>query len=337
MTLEFLTSAPIALLPVLCFLGALIYFDSFKLVSRRSVLLAMVVGAAAAAASYFANAALLGALDVDFLAYSRYLSPWVEECLKALVLVPLIRRGRIALLVDASIAGFAVGTGFALVENLYYLAVRPDSALAVQVIRGFGTAIMHGGATALFAIISVSIFERRPGSGYASFLPGLIAASLIHSAYNHLLTRPMVATLAILLVLPPLMYLVFRRSEQSLRDWLDTDMDSDMELLQLINSHGFSETHVGRYLHSLSGRFRGEVVADMLCYLRLHVELALRAKGVLLMRENGFDPEIDENVRDSLAELRYLERSIGRTGLLAIRPVLRMTSKDLWQIYQLQR
>ena len=141
----------------------------------------------------------------------------------------------------------------------------------------------------------------------------------------------------ILLVLPPLMYLVFRRSEQSLRDWLDTDMDSDMELLQLINSHGFSETHVGRYLHSLSGRFRGEVVADMLCYLRLHVELALLAKGVLLMRENGFDPEIDENVRDSLAELRYLERSIGRTGLLAIRPVLRMTSKDLWQIYQLQR
>jgi RsiW-degrading membrane proteinase PrsW (M82 family) len=337
MMLEFVTSAPIALLPVLCFLGALIYFDSFKLVSLRSVLLAMGVGGLAAIGSYLVNGALLGALDLEFAAYSRYVSPWIEETLKALLLVPLIRRRRIALLVDAAIVGFSVGTGFALVENLYYLAMRPDAAAAVQVIRGFGTAIMHGGATGLFAIISVSLFERRPEASYAVFLPGLAAASLLHSVYNHLLSQPLVATLVILLALPPLMYVVFRRSEQSLRDWLDADLDSDMELLALINSHGFSESHVGRYLKSLQGRFRGEVVADMLCYLRLHVELALRAKGVMLMRENGFEPEIDDEVRAGLTELRYLERSIGRTGQLAIRPVLRMTNKDLWQIYQLQR
>ena len=43
--------------------------------------------------------------------------------------------------------------------------------------------------------------------------------------------------------------------------------------------------------------YRGEVVADMLCYMRLHVELALRAKGVLLMRESGLEAPIDEETR----------------------------------------
>ena len=124
----------------------------------------------------------------------------------------------------------------------------------------------------------------------------------------------MLATLGILLALPPLMYFVFQRSEQSLRDWLDADLDSDMELLELINSDEFSQSHVGTYLHSLRERFRGEVVADMLCYMRLHVELALRAKGVLLMRESGLDAPVDDETREKLAEMQYLERSIGRTG-----------------------
>jgi RsiW-degrading membrane proteinase PrsW (M82 family) len=327
--------APTGLLPVLAFLAALLYLDSFKLVSLRAVLLAMGVGALAAAASYPLNGALLGATSMEFVAYSRYLSPWIEEALKAAVLVHLIRTQRVALLVDAAIVGFAIGTGFALVENLYYLATRPDAPMAVQVIRGFGTAVMHGGATAIFAIVSVALAEKRPGAHASVFLPGLLAAVLLHSAYNHLLFKPALATLGILVALPPLMHFVFQRSERSLRDWLDTDLDSDVELLQLINSDDFSGSHVGTYLHSLRERFRGEVVADMLCYLRLHVELALRAKGVLLMRESGIEAEIDEETRASLAELRYLERSIGRTGQLALRPILRMTSKDLWQLYML--
>ena len=31
--------------------------------------------------------------------------------------------------------------------------------------------------------------------------------------------------------------------------------------------------------------------------------------------------------------MRYLETSIGRTGLLAMQPVLHMSHKDLWQLY----
>jgi len=61
----------------------------------------------------------------------------------------------------------------------------------------------------------------------------------------------------------------------------------------------------------------------------------LRAKGILMMRENGFDVPVDEATREKFAEMRYLESSIGKTGLLAIQPMLHMSHKDLWQLYML--
>ena len=35
-------------------------------------------------------------------------------------------------------------------------------------------------------------------------------------------------------------------------------------------------------------------------------------------------------------ELKYLEDSIGKTGVLAMKPFLHMTRKDLWQLYVLE-
>ena len=76
----------------------------------------------------------------------------------------------------------------------------------------------------------------------------------------------------------------------------------------------------------------------MLCYVRLNGELALRAKGVLLLRESGLDElPIDEETQEKLAELAHLERAIGRTGVLALRPLIMASGKDIWQLRLLGR
>jgi RsiW-degrading membrane proteinase PrsW (M82 family) len=333
-----LLHASIALVPVLVFLAALVYFDSFKLLGFRTVFAAIAVGAVAAGASYPINTLAFASFPGEFESYSRYVSPWIEEFLKAVPVIFFIRTRRVGLQVDAAIVGFAVGTGFALVENLYYLASRPDAALAVQVIRGFGTAIMHGGATTTLAMISVALYEKRPHSGLQIFLPGFLAAVALHSGFNHLLVRPMLATVAILLVLPFVIYAVFEYSERTLRDWLESDLDSKVRLLESINAGTFLDSHSGRYLQSLREHFRGEDLADMLCYVRLHGELALRAKGVLLLRESGLDElPIDDETREKLAELLHLERAIGKTGVLALRPLIMASGKDIWQLRLLGR
>jgi protease PrsW len=333
-----LMRAPIALVPVLLFLVALVQLDGYKLLRLKMVLAMVAAGAVAAGASYLVNNYAYSHFTGDFVAYSRYVSPWIEECLKAVLLASLIRTRQVGLQVDAGIAGFAIGTGFALVENLYYLASRADTALPIAVIRGFGTAIMHGGTATVMAMISIALYESRPNGGLHLLLPGYLAAVALHSIFNFLLLRPALATLAILVVLPIVIYLVFRQSERKLRDWLDTDLDSNVRLLESITTGTFLDSNAGRYLQALRDRFRGEDLADMLCCLRLHGELALRAKGVLLLRESGMDElPLDQETRDKLVELAHLKRAIGRVGVLALRPLMMATGKDIWELTLLER
>lgn len=336
MDLVQLIRLPLALFPVLCFLGALLYLDSYKLVRPRVVVLIIAWGGVAAGVSYVASLLIYNHYDFQLVHYSRYVAPVVEEALKASVLLFLILRHRVGFLIDAAILGFAIGAGFALVENLYYMTLIPDAHLGVWVVRGFGTAIMHGGATAIFGMISLTLLERHGGDDPKVFLIGGLTAVLIHSVFNHFIISPLLSTLAIMVILPPLILLVFQQSERAVERWLDVGFDADTELLELVNSGELSDSPVGQYLHSLKERFEGAVVADLLCYLRLHVELALRAKGVILMRENGFPVEIDEVTRANLEELRYLEASIGPTGRLAMKPFLRMSRKDLSQLYTME-
>jgi protease PrsW len=330
--------APIALLPVLLFLAGLVQLDGYKLVRIRMMLVLLVTGALAAGLSYLLNNLAFAHFAGSFVTYSRYVSPWIEEALKAGLLVFLIRARRVGLPIDAGIAGFAIGTGFALVENLYYLAARPHTVLAVQVIRGFGTAIMHGGTAAILAMISNTLYERRPSGGLQLLLPGLLAAVALHTGYNYLLVRPALATLATLLVLPFAIYLVFDHSERILRSWIEVDLDSDVKRLEAISSGTFLNTGSGRYLQALRDRFRGAQLADMLCYLRVHSELAVRAKGLLLLRESGLpDLPIDAETRERLAELAQLERALGKAGVIALRPLTMATGKEIWQLTLLRQ
>ncbi len=333
MSADALIRAPVALLPVLLFLAGLVQLDGYKLVRMKMMLTLVTTGSLAAGASYLLNNLAYAHFSGTLVTYSRYVSPWIEEALKAALLVFLIRTRRVGLPVDAGIAGFAIGTGFAVVENIYYLMSRPHTALAVQVIRGFGTAIMHGGTAAVLAMITNTLYERRPSGGLHLLLPGFLAAVALHTGFNYLLVRPALATLATLLVLPFVIFLAFDHSERILRKWIEVDLESDMELLQAISAGKFLDSKSGHYLQALRDRFRGEQLADMLSYLRVHGELAVRAKGVLLLRESGLpEPPIDTETRERLAELHQLERSIGKTGVLAVRPLMMATGKEIWQL-----
>ncbi len=336
MLTDILSKAPVGLLPVLIFLIVLLYMDSYKLVGIRTVLWVILAGALLPVAGYWINGYVIDALGWDFTTYSRYAAPIIEEGLKASVMIFLFRTSRIGFLVDSAILGFAVGAGFGVVENFYYLYVASDAHLAVWVVRGFGTAIMHGGVMALFGVMAQTLTERSMKINPLLYVPGFIVAITIHSVFNHFPGTPILTTLGTLIILPPILLVVFRKSARSMHEWLELDFDEDALLLEQINSGKFTESKIGRFLEDLKRKFPGTVVVDMLCYLRLYTELALRAKGVLMMRENGLDTPVGERTRAKFEEMRYLEKSIGKTGCLAMRPFLQMTRKDLWQLYVLE-
>ncbi len=320
-----------ALLPVVVHLLVLLLMDGYKLVRMRTVLLSVCFGLLAALASQVVNDALLINTGVKLSTYSSYVAPFLEEGFKSAWLIYLLATRRVGFLVDAAILGFAVGVGFALAENLLFLTLWPDAGLLVAVIRGLGTAVMHGSTVALLGVMAQGFCERNIHIKPWFFLPGYLLAVSVHAVFNQFFISPALSAAGLLVGLPGLMYLVFQAGNRSLQKWLGAGFDTDSELLEAINQGRVSKTPVGTYLLTLRKMFPPETMVDIFCLLKITVELSIEAKGLLMMRKQGFDVGPSQEIREKMEELMFLEKSIGPTGRLAIGPMLPKGRKDFWQ------
>jgi RsiW-degrading membrane proteinase PrsW (M82 family) len=323
----------VAFVPVLVFLAVLVVMDSFKLARPSAIATALGWGVVAAVLSGVSQFSMTGTLSDS--AFHRVVAPAIEEMAKCAFIAYLILRRRIGFPVDAAQLGFAVGTGFAVVENLEYLRVLSGAGFVLWLVRGLGTAMLHGATTAIFAMLSQTAADRHRDRGALIFLPGLVAAVAIHTAFNILPVSPLATTSMLLVVLPLLVLWVFQRSEMATRDWVGAGLDLDLMLHETFSSEALAYTKFGAYLRELRQRFPGHVVADMLCLLRVELELSIQAKAMLIARDAGVIMPVHPDARSATDEIRYLRSSIGTTGLLALSPVQVTTHRDDWHRYLL--
>jgi protease PrsW len=331
----YLARLGLSILPVFVFLFGLEFLDSYKLVNLRRILTAVLAGIGVAGICFFINGLGFKIMPLTGHLYPVFGAPLIEEVFKAAYITYLIRTSRVGFMVDAAIQGFAVGAGFALLENIVYVQAFHDNSLLLWTVRGFGTAMMHGGTTAIFGIVSTSLLGRTYSHRWRAYLPGLAIAILIHSLYNLAVLPPLESTVAILIGLPVIFSVIFLESEKSMQRWMGDKLDKDMELMQMIASGGFAETKAGRYLRSLTNTLPPQLVGDMLCLLQISLELSAIAKGELMRREAGFPSSPDPSLPDKFKELAFLEKSIGRAGKLALSPLLPRSSRDLWEVHKL--
>ncbi|MBV9044631.1 MAG: PrsW family intramembrane metalloprotease [Alphaproteobacteria bacterium] len=335
MSTHFLLEAPVGLLPVLAFLATLLHFDSYRLVNLKEIVGCLVAGLALAAAAYFINGAILQLLAINVPTYSHTLAPAVEEGLKATAVLYLFLRNRIGFMIDAAILGFAVGTGFSLFENIYYLHAYEGANIGVWIVRGFGTAIMHGGATALFALVSQSFIEEKGAPKPVHFLLGLLPAIALHLLFNLIADIPLLPTAVVLFGLPPLFYLTFSKNEHAVHQWLVDDYKSHAQLLDEINSGAFRHSEAGRFILELSRKFSPAMVEDVFTYLKLHTQLVLRAEQLALARERQEAVEPAPQNAEDLRVLHELEKRIGASAMMALWPHLHFSRRELWEMHAL--
>lgn len=322
----------IAILPIVIFLFGMWMLDSFQLIKTKDVVLTIFTGFIIAGLAVLLHGGILSYTGIERATLSRFIAPVSEEILKFIPVLYLIVTRRVGFMVDAAIFGLAVGAGFAIIENLYYLNAIEATSLITWFVRGFGTAIMHGCTTAIAAIISKDLYDTKDWPTFFVFIPGYLLAVVLHGLFNMFILPPTTSALLITITLPPVLYLVFKKSEGHTRSWLGTGLDSDMELLQILLAGNISETRIGRYFQSIRDKFPPVVVGDIICYLRVYLELSIKAKGILIMKENGVELPPDPHVEAQFEELEYLEAQIGKIGILAIQPLLKINNTDLWQL-----
>lgn len=335
--------AVIALAPVVICLVAFERFDAFRLVSTGEVAALLAAGAALATGSYFANSGVMDQFPIGFTNYTRFGAPLLEESLKAAFIVLLFAFNRVGYLIDAAIAGFAVGSGFALAENLFFLHQFGGANLGTWVVRGFGTAIMHGGASAIMAVLSMVLYAprlRRDASKFhfnpLLFLPGLAAAIAMHAAFNYFHQASLEAMAIVLLAVPMTLFAIFSQGETYAHRWLVQDRAAHTKLLDDLRSGAFKESTEGKALQSLANRLGAEGARDLFDYVRTNVELVVRADETLLSIEDHERVALGDSVRKQFQHLHQLERRLGRTTILAVRQHLHVSRDDLWKMHELQ-
>lgn len=334
-----LVKALIALTPAVLLLMLFDRLDVFNVIRMRTILTLLGAGGAIAALSFIVNWRVMDGFPIGMSNYSRYVSPVVEETLKAAPLLWLFFHNRIGFKLDAAIAGFAIGAGFSVIENLWYLFTLPEANVSAWLVRGFGTAIMHGGASALFAIISHEMTERQAEASAATyrfnpllFLPGLAVAIVVHSAFNHLGGQPLLAMAATLLLIPATLFLTFARNDRAARQWLKTDQARHIQLLADIRAGHFAGTDAGRALSALTAKFPAERASALMRHAELNIEMVLRAEELILAAQESGSVAITDADREKLQRLAASEHALGAADVAALTAALGLTRNDLWEL-----
>lgn len=164
------------------------------------------------------NGLLVKLLAMDMYSVTIIVNPVTEELLKMLPILyyALVISDKKEKLFTASMA---IGIGFAVLENAYYLLTYPNFSLLSAVIRAFGAGLMHGMCTLLVGVGISFVKKKRKLFAVGTF--GFLSTAIVyHGIYNILIQSKysiVGALLPIFTYLPFLFWrlVIKRRSNQS--------------------------------------------------------------------------------------------------------------------------
>ncbi|MFA6713198.1 MAG: PrsW family glutamic-type intramembrane protease [Bacteroidales bacterium] len=319
----------IIILPIVLLLIFLFLLGSFKLIIKKYLIISILWGMLCSIMCYFINRHIGNKVDLEYETLSQYIFPAIEEIFKSIFILFLILKKRIGFIVDAAIYGFAIGTGFSMIENIFYLQTF-EGTILTWIIRCFGIAIMHGGCTALFSVIIIGTKSQRKNISLQIIFSFLIVY-IIHSAFNHLYINPMIQTLEIIAVVPIVFIFLFKHYQNQLYNWMRIELNSEVDLLRIIKNRDFLYSRSGQYLASLKSIFSSETITDLYCYLEIYLELSTKTKRNIMLIESGFPIKHEEDIKNKLKNLKELHRKIGTVGIITLTPLISMKYRDLWK------
>ena len=327
-----------AFLPVAIYIFVVYKLDNFALLSVKRLLLLVLCGMGAALVCFG-----LFMLTDRFMPerVSDFFVPVAEEIVKGIPLLVLARRKKIVFFIDSVICGAAVGGGFSILENIFYLVLGDPLAFGTVLFRGLEVALIHMGCSAIVAaalMFAVRLDGRRRAHleikrrdvWMAVFL--LLAAPALHVAHNTFHFNPLMQFIAVFGSMAGLLVWTYQYDGDMIHRWLDKGLDKQVDLFRSIQEGNLSETKTGQFLLSVKDSFSPEMFFDVICYVKLNVELSIAAKSRFMLREAKLDlPLEEEQARNILAQYEeycLLEKRLGQSARITIAPVVKFYPAD---------
>jgi RsiW-degrading membrane proteinase PrsW (M82 family) len=334
----------IALIPVLVLLAVFVWLDAFELMSFREILQLLVLGGFCAVAVYPVSGRLIDTLPIGFSGYSRYVAPWLEEGVKAIAMIGLFWFNRIGYKLDAVISGFAIGAGFSVVENIIYLTIFPNYGTGTWLVRGLGTAVMHGTTLAILAAVAHELAERETRESAADFdfnllwfLPGYLIAVALHTLFNQFPDRPLLAMMGAIVFAPIAIMAIFHFGTAEAERWLATERAAHQAQFDALKAGQWPDTPSGKKIAALAERLAPESEKRIRRYWELQAWLVVEAEKAL-MEEAAGDVSVDkEQIGAAFAELAGLRRALGKSTYSALKALLPFSRNDYWEVSELRQ
>jgi hypothetical protein len=262
--------------------------------------------------------------------------PLLEELLKALVLLYLVRRPSFTYFVDGAVYGFAVGIGFAVFENLLYIYQHPATGLTTAAGRVFSTNLMHAGTSAIVGI-ALGLARFRRFSRRALFLgAGLSLAVLFHAGFNRLVTAgggPLLPLYAVLAGLGALAFvaLAIRRGLDVQRRWIGEKLGT-ADRVTAAESDAVAHLASGDApLQPLVTLFGAEKAAAAQRVLLLQARLGILRKT---LERAGDDPPLQQALSTELqrtgTEMENARRQLGPYLMISLRTLFPAGDTVFW-------
>jgi len=298
--------------------------DLYKTGEFRLAVICFMAGAAAYGAAALINPTPLRLGWIDYNQMVRFLAPVVEEILKALILLVLVRRPKFTYFVDGAIYGFAAGIGFAICENYEYIFGNAGAAVMVAVSRVVSTNLMHASASATVGIVLGWARFQKPAARTMLNLGGILLAILLHMGYNNLVTRLTSGWLLVYAVLvgggaAGLIALMIRQGLKDERAWIQeklgvTDRVERQEVAAVQNI-----ARVDEVLKRLAGTFGPAAATKIEGLLYTQARLGILRKTADKMSDEKMRAGIQAEIEQLHREMERARRAIGSYAMVYLR------------------
>ena len=328
----------VSLIPIIVYIIFIYNIDHFALISIKRLLVLVLIGMLTALACFglfLLTDRVISGVCADVI------HPVIEELVKSIPLLILAFRKRIAFFIDSVICGAAVGGGFSFLENIFYLVLGDSVDLSTGLFRGLEVALIHMGCSAIIAagmMMTVRLTERKRSRTAMSrndiikTTALFLAALAFHVFHNMFQFTPIMQFVWVLSVMVGMISVVYFYDIDTTHRWLDSGLDMQINLLRSIGGGQLVNTPTGTFLESIKEMFPPNVYFDIICYVRVLIELSVAAKTRFMLHEVGMDEPLEADKKElymsQFVELSELEKNIGPSAKMTIAPIVKLSPAD---------
>lgn len=241
---------------------------------------------------------------------------YIQELLKSLFVYALLKRGRTNFMLDTAAYATAVGLGFCMVR--IFMEMNGEMLItSLWVTEAFGT---YFAQTLAVVLTSLSLLWLKSRGWLNYFLITPLPAILLLSLSDRM---SVVSSLFLLFSFSLIAFKWIADMEAyGMSKKMDKELSTELNSLAAMRAGVFADTPVGRYLKTLQVHFAPEVYLDMICCVRLALELSTWKKSDRLLKMSGFPPLHTQHIQEAQTELTILYGKIGLGARQYLRPIV---------------